>query len=125
MKTVLVEFSKKQRHTLVTLQQLIAGKYLPFCYNNTSHVVLPELGEDYLFVYGYAQTHETLELWLDIWKAHNVNVRLNGTPPLARCFIDMPTMFWNTCMGNVDTMKKVIGEVMANHDGTCESVLLL
>ena len=84
VKIVLVEFSKEQRHALVTLQQLIAEKYLPFCYDDESHAALPELGKDYSSVYGYAQTHETLELWLGIWKAHDANVRLNGIPPAAR-----------------------------------------
>jgi hypothetical protein len=119
MKIVLVEFSKEQRHTLVTLQQLIADKYLSFCYDDQSHAELPELGEDYSSVYGYAQTHETLELWLGIWKAHDADVRLNGTPPAARRFIDMPTMFWNKCMGNVDTVRKVIRDAMPKHGSTC------
>ena len=84
----LVDFSKEQQHTLATLQQLVAEKYLLLCYDDKSHTTLPELGEDYSSVYGYVQTHETLELWLDIWKAHNVNVRLNGTPPASCCFIE-------------------------------------
>lgn len=107
-KMVLVNVSDAQRGTLVTLQQLLSTKYMPFCYVDGSEAEIPSLGEDYSSVYGYAQTHDCLELWFLIWKAYDVDVRTNVTPPSCRRFIDLATCFWNKCMGNVDTLRKIV-----------------
>ena len=100
--------SDEHWHTLLSLQQIMAERYLPFCYSPGSPVVMPDLGEDYSFVYGYTQTHNMLELWLNIWRAYSTDVVEHGTPPRARRFIDLATNFWNKCMGNVDAIRRII-----------------
>ena len=62
MKMVLVNVMQEQRGTLVTLQQFLSKKYLPFCYEDGADSEIPSLGEDYSHGYGYAQTHDCLEL---------------------------------------------------------------
>ena len=86
----------------------MAERYLPFCYSEDCPVELPNLGEDYAPVYGYAQTHQTLEQWLNIWRALADDIVQKGTATKIRRFIDLPTSFWNKCMGNVDTLRHVI-----------------
>ena len=113
MKMILVTVSNEHQNTLLTLKKLLAEKYMPFCYVNGAPTEIPDLGEDYSSVYGYTQTHDTLKLWLYIWKAHDADVRKNGTSQSARCFIDMATVFWNKCMGNVDTVRRIIREATA------------
>ena len=107
-KMVLVTLSEMQRHTILSLEQILAERYLPFCYSEDCPVELPNLGEDYAPVYGYAQTHQTLEQWLNIWRALADDIVQKGTATKIRRFIDLPTSFWNKCMGNVDTLRHVI-----------------
>ena len=47
------------------------------------------------------------------------DIRVNGTLPSAQHFIDMATVFWNKCMGNVDTVWKVIHFENAKHGADC------
>ena len=91
----------------------MAERYLPFYYDRGSPTVIPELGEDHSSVYGYTQTHETLELWLNIWKAYSNDVIDYGTPPRVRRFVDLPTSFWHQCMVNVDSVRRIVQEAMA------------
>ena len=80
---MLVTVSDEHSHTVLSLQQIIVEKYFLFCYSPGSPAVMPDLGEDYLSVYGYTQTHDTLELWLNIWRAYSADVVDHGTPPRA------------------------------------------
>ena len=73
-------------------------------------------------MYHYAQTHETLELWFQVWKAYNTDVREHRTP--AQYFIDITTLFWNKCMGNDDTARKVIHQGIAKYGSNCGPGLL-
>ena len=59
--------------------------------------------------YGYAVDHHTLDLWLRMWNIHDYDVRKNGTPPPCKRILDLTTSCWNKCMGNVDTIRKVLG----------------
>jgi hypothetical protein len=45
-KMVLVTVSDVQRHTLLTLQQIMAEKYLSFFYDAETTAVIPSLGDD-------------------------------------------------------------------------------
>ncbi len=74
---------------------------------------IPSIGNDYSPAYGYAQEHDTLVLWLNLWIAHECDVIENGTPPPCRRLIDQPTSAWNKCMGNVDTIRNVLSRAMA------------
>jgi hypothetical protein len=46
-KMVYVTVSNVQRHTLLTLQQIMAEKYLNFFYDAETPAVIPSLGDDY------------------------------------------------------------------------------
>ena len=112
-KMVLVTVSNEQQATLKSLQQILAERYLKFCYDSQAAAEIPELGEDYSLVYGYAQTHECLELWLNVWREFSNDAVKHGTAPKVRRFIDLPTSFWNKCMGNVDAVRRSVREAMA------------
>ena len=66
------------------------------------------LGKDLLDNYGYAIDHHTINLWFRMWKLHDNDVRNNGTPPPCKRVLDITTSCWNKCMGNVDTIRKVL-----------------
>ena len=97
---------------------------MPFCYVHRYTAKIPDLGEDYSSVYRYPQIHKTLNLWLNVWNAHVADIRANGTPSLAQHFMDMTTVFWNKCMGNVETAQKVIRQEVIQHDSNCGPGLL-
>ena len=52
-KMVLVTLFDVKRHTLVTLQQIVAEKYLSFFYDAETPAVITSLGDDYSPAYGY------------------------------------------------------------------------
>ena len=58
----------------------MAEKYLSCCYNAETPVVIPSLGDDSSPPI-YAQTHETLELWLNSGKVYAIDVIASGMPP--------------------------------------------
>ena len=109
-KMVLVCIGADQRYVLCKLQYVLASKFMAFaCTQNSGSI--PSLGDDNSPVYGYAQEHHTVELWLNIWKEHTKNVQQYGTPPPCRRLLDLSTSFWNKCMGNVDTVRKIVKNV--------------
>ena len=114
-KMVLVCIGADQRSVLCNLQHLLANKFMAFAYGTQNDESIPSLGDDNSPVYGYAQEHHTVKLWLNIWKEHAKNVQEYGTPPPCRRLLDLSTSFWNKCMGNVDTVRKVVKNVKALH----------
>mmetsp|Transcript_56501 Transcript_56501/g.120005 ORF Transcript_56501/g.120005 Transcript_56501/m.120005 type:complete len:754 (+) Transcript_56501:1863-4124(+) len=119
LKMVLVSVSLEHRQTLLTMQQLLSERHIPFCYVEGAAQNIPDLGEDYSSVYGYAQTHKTLELWFHVWKAYDIDMQEHGTPPSARRFIDIVTVYWNKCMGYVDTLRKTVRQAVAKYGPDC------
>ena len=81
---------------------------MPFAYVQDAVREICSLGEDYSNAYGYAQEHHTLELWLQIWVAYNKDLFEHGTPTSCKRIIDVATCLWNKCMGNVDTVRRVV-----------------
>ena len=79
-------------------------KYISFAYSANVPRDIPSLGHDFSPEYGYAQEHETLMLWLNLWYDHEKDVKENDTPLHCCRIIDPPTIAWNKCMGNVDTV---------------------
>ena len=73
---------------------------MAFAYGIQDTGRIPSLGDDNSPVYGYAQEHHTLELWLNIWKEHTKNVQQLGTPPhVDACLIylrDFGINAWGT-----------------------------
>ena len=84
------------------------GEVLEIFHNVETPAVILSLADDYFPAHRYVQTHKTLELWLKTEKVYAINVTESCTPLAARRFIDMPTSFWNKCMGNVDTIRRII-----------------
>ena len=70
---------------------------------------MPPIGNNYEYVYGYAQEHHTVELYMRLWKTHDIDVVRNGTPPPFSKIIEATCSGWNKCMGNVDTVRKTLG----------------
>ena len=50
----------------------------------STNLQMQSIGEDYDNVYGYAQEHHTIELYMRLWKQHNDDVIANGTPPTIK-----------------------------------------
>ena len=44
-----------------------------------------------------------------LWKRHNNDVIANGTPPTIKKIIESSCSTWNKCMGNVDIVRKTLG----------------
>ena len=77
---ILVHISIEQRKALSTLQEVLADQFMSFAYNEENFGgVFPDLGEDYSPVYGYAQEHHTVEMWLRLWKEHTKDVMASMT----------------------------------------------
>ena len=55
-------------------------------------VQMQTLGEDYDNVYGYAQEHHTVELYMRLWKRHNRDVIRRGTPPTIKKLYSLPVL---------------------------------
>eukprot|EP00986_Skeletonema_menzelii_P000633 scaffold176_cov69-Skeletonema_menzelii.AAC.1 len=108
MRMVLVRVCEEHRAKLVKIERLLSTKYMPFAYDDESACEIPSLGEDYSYPYGYAQEHDTLELWLRIWVAYNKDLFKHGTPTSCKRLIDVATCLWNKFMGNVDTVRRVV-----------------
>ena len=81
---------------------------MPFAYDPNAVREIPSLGDDYSPAYGYAGEHHTAELHLLLWLAHTNDVLQNGTPPPCRRMTEIEANYWNKCMGNVDTVRKVL-----------------
>ncbi|KAL7459526.1 hypothetical protein ACHAWC_011246 [Mediolabrus comicus] len=108
LRMVLVHVAAEQRGTLVRMQTLLSTKYMPFAYVANAARDIYSLGQDYSDALGYAQEQHTVELFLKIWYSHNSDVMQHGTPTSCRRLIDMATSLWNKCMGNVDTIRRVV-----------------
>ena len=124
-KIVLVRVSEEHQRELLEFQKYIARKYMPFAYNENASNEIPSLGSDFSKSYGYAQEHHTLELYLRLWQAHSIDVMENGTPSKCRRIIDLMFSFWNKCMGNVDTVRKVLKKRRAECGPNSGSGLLM
>ena len=96
---------------MLQLESLLASEYLGYVYRNDdeSSKSFGVLGEDLQPEYGYAIEQHTIELYIRLWKKHHFYVMENGTPPPCRRLLDKATSCWNKCMGNVDTVRKVLG----------------
>mmetsp|Transcript_19583 Transcript_19583/g.33127 ORF Transcript_19583/g.33127 Transcript_19583/m.33127 type:complete len:478 (-) Transcript_19583:194-1627(-) len=105
---VLVRVCDEHRAKLVRIERLLSTKYMPFAYVQDAVREICSLGEDYSNAYGYAQEHHTLELWLRIWVEYNKDLVEHGTPTSCKRIIDVATCLWNKCMGNVDTVRRVV-----------------
>ncbi len=49
-----------------------------------------------------------MELELRKWLAHTNDIVAFGTPSTCRRLTDLPEIFWNKMMGNMDTVRKVL-----------------
>ena len=105
---VLVRICAEHRAKLVKIERMLSTKYMPFAYVQNAAREICSLGEDYSNAYGYAQEHHTLELFLRIWVEYNKDLVNHGTPPSCKRIIDVATCLWNKCMGNVDTVRRVV-----------------
>ena len=65
--------------------------------------------------YSFAQEHETLVLWLNLWYCHQKDVKENDTPPPCHRLVNLPTSAWNKSIGNDDAIWNVISCEMALH----------
>ena len=83
---VIVIFSDVQLQCLLKYQSIMQSKYLRELYSGDKKInlELPAIGNDYDVVYGYAQEHHTVELYMHLWKRHNDDVIANGTPPTIK-----------------------------------------
>jgi hypothetical protein len=54
-----------------------------------------------------------------IWVAYNKDVFEHGTPTSCKRLIDVATCLWNKCMGNVDTIRKVVSRFKAQRGKEC------
>ena len=77
--------------------------------DDNSNLVMQSIEKNYDNVYGYAQEHHTVELYMRLWKRHNNDVIANGTPPTIKKIIESSCSTWNKCMGNVDIVRKTLG----------------
>ena len=71
-------------------------------------------------MYGYAQEHRTIYLWLRLWHPHTKDISLHGTPPPCDKLVDIVTSMWNKSMGYVDTLREVLKskrEIRGTHSG--------
>ena len=113
-RVVLVTVSDRQINTLVSLQKVLGETYLPFMsLDDDVPFVLPRLGDDFSPAYGYSQEHHTYHQWMWLARAYAKDVKEKGTPPSCRRFIDLLFSYWNKCMGNIDTIRKVVKEQKA------------
>jgi len=94
-------------------QGSVTSKYMSFAYSLNAVRDIHSIGNDCSPAYGYAQEHETLVLWLNLWIAHECDVIENGTALACRRLIDQPTSAWNKCMGNIDTIRNILLRAMA------------
>ena len=106
---VLVQFSIQLKNLLkyqCTMQLL----YLKYFYSTAKFgsLKMPPIGNDYDYVYGYAQENHTVELYMRLWKTHDIDVVRIGTPPPFSKIIEATCSGWNTCMVNVDTVRKTL-----------------
>ena len=69
---------------------------------------IESLGADYGDAYGYAIEHHSIDLWIRLWVSHDYDVRIKGTPPPCKRLLDITTSCWNKCMGNIDTVRKLL-----------------
>ena len=112
-KLVLVKFCSHHLTNLVNFQMWLQEKYLSQLYptNNSlkgDNMDIESLGKDYGEEYGYAIEHHTVDLWLRLWVSHDFDVRNKGTPPPCKRLLDITTSCWNKCMGNVDTVRRLL-----------------
>ena len=52
--------------------------------------------------------HHTVNLWIRLWVEHDYDVRLKGTSPPCKRLLDTTTSCWNKCMGNIDTVRRLL-----------------
>ena len=110
---VRVYVTEDQQMKLVDFQSQVTSKYLSFACQESGVQDIPSLVDDFSPAYGYAQEHETLVLWVNLWYCHQKDVKENGTPPSCPRLVDLTTSAWNKSMGNVGTIRDVISCAMA------------
>ena len=110
-KLVLLHFNDQFLQAMLSLQSVLAAEYMDYAYvrDNENKKVFSGLGKDYEQEYGYAIEHHTIELYIKLWRRHHFFIIDKGTPPPCRRMLDTSTSCWNKCMGNVDTVRKVLG----------------
>ena len=69
---------------------------------------LESLGKDHGEEYGYVIEHHTVDFWLHLQVSHDFDVCKKGTPPPCKRLLDITTSCWNKCMGNVDTVRRLL-----------------
>ena len=94
---VLVHFTNNQLASLLEFQYQMQERYMKDFYGNKSsdNYIIQSIGADYDNVYGYAQEHHTLELYMRLWKRHNNDVIQKGTPPAIKKIIELSCSMWN------------------------------
>ena len=105
---VLVQVIKDHRDTLLRFQSKLVEKYMSYAYDSEAPCDIPSLGPDGSDVYGYAEEHATLEEALLQWIAQTEDVLNEGTPPSWRRVTSFMVHLWNKCMGNIDTVRKIV-----------------
>ena len=105
---VLLRFSQAQRNSLLELKTKLVDNCMQFAYGPHSPSSIPSIGQDFQCMYGYAQEHHTVDLWLHLWHAHAKDISLHETPPPCDKLVDIVTITWNNFMGYVDTLREVV-----------------
>ena len=108
---VLVRYKTHMLTSLLSYQDEMRKQYMNDFYSDekSNNLQIQSIGEDYDNVYGYAQEHHTVELYMRLWKRHSDDVIANGTPPTIKKVIESSCSTWNKCMGNVDIVRKTLG----------------
>ena len=108
---VLVRYKANMLVYLSSYQDEMRKRYMDNFYSDddNNNLVMQSIGQDYDNVYGYAQEHHTVELYMRLWKRHNNDVIENGTPPTIKKIIESSCSTWNKCMGNVHIVRKTLG----------------
>lgn len=105
---ILLKVTRAQRETYLNYMKSLSDNYLQFAYS-TNSMKIPRLGNDRdVKIYGYALDHHTVELYLQLWRAHSYDAIVYGVSPPWQRVLPMIASVWNKFMGNVDLARKVI-----------------
>jgi hypothetical protein len=104
-KVVLMHISQEQAQDWLKMLAFFNHEYMEDVLRSGT---LPRIAPDGSRAYGYAVEHHTVELYLGLWKAHNDDVVVHGTPPPSVRILPLMASTWNKFMGGVDTVRQVL-----------------